>query len=181
VPEQGHLSRRPRGTSAPNRRYLRQGGGSYISGRSYARFRRSAGFRRAFALVSADVFDRVLGTWVRIRAAQADGRLVITDDGKTVRGAKSRNGKAPHLLEGFASLVGAVLTIGAMRTSTTYVSHTRTSGKLRHVQQKTHFASRRTPRNLAIGVLRLDGHASIAANRHHARDPQRTLKLLQAA
>jgi hypothetical protein len=30
--------------------------------------------------------------------------------------------------------------------------------------------------------LRLDGHASIAAaNRHHARDPQRTLKLLPTA
>jgi hypothetical protein len=29
--------------------------------------------------------------------------------------------------------------------------------------------------------LRMDGHTNIAAaNRHHARDPQRTLKLLQA-
>jgi hypothetical protein len=38
-----------------------------------------------------------------------------------------------------------------------------------------------TLRNLAISLLRLDGHANIAAaNRHHARDPQRTLKLLQA-
>jgi predicted transposase YbfD/YdcC len=37
-------------------------------------------------------------------------------------------------------------------------------------------------RSLAISVLRLDGHTNIAAaNRHHARDPQRTLKLLQAA
>ena len=37
-------------------------------------------------------------------------------------------------------------------------------------------------RNLAISLLRLDGHANIAAaNRHHARDPQRTLKLLQAS
>ena len=39
-----------------------------------------------------------------------------------------------------------------------------------------------TLRNLAISILHLDGHASIAAaNRHHARDPERTLKLLQAA
>ena len=39
-----------------------------------------------------------------------------------------------------------------------------------------------TLRSLAISLLRLDGHANIAAaNRHHARDPQRTLKLLQAA
>jgi hypothetical protein len=37
-------------------------------------------------------------------------------------------------------------------------------------------------RSLAISLLRLDGHANIAAaNRHHARDPWRTLKLLQAA
>ena len=37
-------------------------------------------------------------------------------------------------------------------------------------------------RSLAISLLRLDGHASIAAaNRHHARDPQWTLKLLQTA
>ena len=35
-------------------------------------------------------------------------------------------------------------------------------------------------RSLAISLLRIDGHANIAAaNRHHARDPQRTLKLLQ--
>jgi predicted transposase YbfD/YdcC len=37
-------------------------------------------------------------------------------------------------------------------------------------------------RSLAISILRLDGHANIAAaNRHHAHDPQRTLQLLQAA
>jgi hypothetical protein len=36
-------------------------------------------------------------------------------------------------------------------------------------------------RSLAISLLRLDGHINIAANRHHARDLQRTLKLLQTA
>ena len=37
-------------------------------------------------------------------------------------------------------------------------------------------------RSLAISLLRIDGHANIAAaNRHHARDPQRTLHLLQTA
>ena len=74
-------------------------------------------FRRAFALVSADVLDRVPGAWLHTRAAEADGRLVIAIDGKTVRGAKNKNGQT----------------------------------------------------NIA------------AANRHHARDPQRTLQLLQAA
>ena len=39
-----------------------------------------------------------------------------------------------------------------------------------------------TLRSLAISILRLDGHTNIAAaNRHHARDPKRTLNLLQAA
>jgi hypothetical protein len=38
------------------------------------------------------------------------------------------------------------------------------------------------PASLAISLPRLDGRTSIAAaNRHHARDPQRTLKLLQTA
>ena len=37
-------------------------------------------------------------------------------------------------------------------------------------------------RSLAISLLRLDGHANIAAAyRHYARDPQRTLKLLLIA
>ena len=39
-----------------------------------------------------------------------------------------------------------------------------------------------TLRSLAISLLRLDGHTNIAAaNRHHARDPQRMLRLLQTA
>ncbi len=37
-------------------------------------------------------------------------------------------------------------------------------------------------RSLAISLLRIDRHSNIAAaNRHHARDPQRTLQLLQTA
>jgi predicted transposase YbfD/YdcC len=66
-------------------------------------------FRRAFALVSADVLDRVLGAWLHTRAAQAGGRLVIAIDGKTVRGAKDKNGKAPHLVAALAHGIGAVL------------------------------------------------------------------------
>jgi hypothetical protein len=39
-----------------------------------------------------------------------------------------------------------------------------------------------TLRSLAISLLRLEGHINIAAaNRHHARNPQRTLQLLQTA
>jgi predicted transposase YbfD/YdcC len=66
-------------------------------------------FRRAFALVSADVLDQVLGAWLHTRAAQADGRLVIAIDGKTVRGAKGKDRKAPHLVAALAHGIGVVL------------------------------------------------------------------------
>jgi predicted transposase YbfD/YdcC len=66
-------------------------------------------FRRAFALVSPEVLDRVLGAWLHTRAVQAGGRLVIAVDGKTVRGAKDKTGKAPHLVAALAHGIGAVL------------------------------------------------------------------------
>ena len=66
-------------------------------------------FRRAFALVSPDVLDRVLGAWLHTRAVQAGGRLVIAIDGKAVRGAKDKTGKAPHLVAALAHGIGAVL------------------------------------------------------------------------
>jgi predicted transposase YbfD/YdcC len=66
-------------------------------------------FRRAFALVSADVLDQVLGAWLWTRAVRAGGRLVIAVDGKTVRGAKGRDGKAPHLVAALAHGIGTVL------------------------------------------------------------------------
>jgi predicted transposase YbfD/YdcC len=286
-------------------------------------------FRRAFALVSADVLDRVLGAWLHTRAVQSGGRLVIAVDGKAVRGAKGKDGKAPHLvaalahgigavlgqvavqeksneipavrelLKAFADLAGAVLTLDAMHTqhdtaqlilarhadyvmtvkgnmptlykqlkklpwaripsvSSVSEDHGRRArrtikvvlapawigfegaaqvAQLRrtvtkkgkktvevvylitsdgsaspetlaawarrhwHIENKLHWVRDVTYqedkslvrtgnaprvmaslRSLAISILRLDGHANIAAaNRHHARDPQRTLKLLQAA
>ena len=66
-------------------------------------------FRRAFALVNADVLDRALGAWLWTRAVQAGGRLVIAIDGKTVRGARNKTGKAPHLVAALAHGIGAVL------------------------------------------------------------------------
>jgi predicted transposase YbfD/YdcC len=286
-------------------------------------------FRRAFALVSPDVLDRVPGAWLHTRAVQAGGRLVIATDGKAVRGAKDKTGKAPHLvaalahgigavlgqaavdaksneipavrelLKAFASLAGAVITIDALHTqsdtaqvitgqqadyvmtvkgnmptlykrlkklpwaavpafsavSTDHGRRTRRTIKVALVPAWIEFAGaaqvaqlRRTVtrngkktvevvylitsdrnadpatlaawvrghweienrlhwvrdvtyqedkslvrtgnaprvmaslRSLAISLLRIDGHANIAAaNRHHARDPQRTLKLLQTA
>jgi len=50
-------------------------------------------FRRAFALVSPDVLDRVLGAWLHTRAVQAGGRLVIAIDGKAVRVRRTRPGR----------------------------------------------------------------------------------------
>ena len=286
-------------------------------------------FRRAFALVSPDVLDRVLGAWLHTRAVQASGRLVIAIDGKAVRGAKDKTGKAPHLvaalahgigavlgqaavdakpdeipavrelLKAFASLAGAVIMIDALHTqsdtaqvitgqqadyvmtvkgnmptlykrlkklpwaavpafsavSTDHGRRARRTIKVALVPAWIEFAGaaqvaqlRRTVtrngkktvevvylitsdrnadpatlaawvrghweienrlhwvrdvtyqedkslvrtgnaprvmaslRSLAISLLRIDGHANIAAaNRHHARDPQRTLKLLQTA
>ena len=66
-------------------------------------------FRRAFSLVNPDVLDRVLGAWLHTRAVRAGGRLVIAIDGKTVRGAKNKDGKAPHLVAALAHRIGAVL------------------------------------------------------------------------
>ncbi|HEX7162785.1 MAG TPA: ISAs1 family transposase, partial [Trebonia sp.] len=65
-------------------------------------------YRRAFALVNADLLDRVLGAWLHTRAVRAGGRLVIAIDGKTVRGAKGKSGKAPHLVAALAHGIGAV-------------------------------------------------------------------------
>ena len=286
-------------------------------------------FRRAFALVSPDVLDRVLGAWLHTRAVQVGGRLVIAIDGKTVRGAKDKTGKAPHLvaalahgigavlgqaavdaksneipavrelLKAFTSLAGAVITIDALHTQSDtaqvitgrqadYVmtvkgnmptlykrlkklpwaavpafsavstdhgrrarrtikvalvpawiefdgaaqvaqlrrtvtrngkktvevvylitsdrnadpatlaawvrGHWEIENRLHWVRDVTYQEDKslvRTGnaprvmaslRSLAISLLRIDGHANIAAaNRHHARDPQRTLKLLQTA
>jgi predicted transposase YbfD/YdcC len=66
-------------------------------------------FRRAFAMISSEVFDRVLGAWLHARAVRAGGRLVIAVDGKTVRGAKDKDGKAPHLVAALAHGTGEVL------------------------------------------------------------------------
>ena len=286
-------------------------------------------YRRTFAQVSADVLDALLGAWLHTRVTRIGGRMVIAVDGKAVRGAKGRDGKAPHLvaalahgigavlgqvavdaksneipavrelLKAFAGLAGAVVTMDALHAQhdtaqavldrgADYVmtvkanmptlysqpkklpwkdvpafSHvtkdhgrrarrtvkavlapawvgfggaaqaaqvrrtvTRKGKKTvevvyvitsdagvdaatlaawiqghRHIENRLHWVRDVTYqedkslvrtgnaprvmaslRSLAISILRLDGHANIAAaNRHHARDPQRTVNLLQAA
>jgi hypothetical protein len=66
-------------------------------------------FRRAFALISAEVPGQVTGAWLHTRATQAGGRRVITVDGKAVRGARNRVEKAPRLAAALAHGIGAVL------------------------------------------------------------------------
>jgi DDE_Tnp_1-associated/Transposase DDE domain len=66
-------------------------------------------FRRAFALISADVLDQVIGAWLHTRVTQAGGRLVIAVDGKAVRSARNRKEKALHLVAALAHGIGAVL------------------------------------------------------------------------
>jgi predicted transposase YbfD/YdcC len=66
-------------------------------------------FRRAFALISPDVLDQILGAWLWTRAVQAGSRLVIAIDGKAVRGARDKDGKAPHLVAALAHGIGTVL------------------------------------------------------------------------
>jgi predicted transposase YbfD/YdcC len=66
-------------------------------------------YRRAFGLVSADALDLAPGAWAWTRARRAGERLVIAVDGKTVRGAKGKDGKAPHLVAALAHGLGTVL------------------------------------------------------------------------
>ena len=66
-------------------------------------------FRRAFALLSPDRLDQVLGAWLHTRAVRAGGRLVIAVDGKAVRGAKSKGGKAPHLVAAWRTASASVI------------------------------------------------------------------------
>ena len=69
--------------------------------------------RRAFARLDAAKLDAVLGAWMWTRTRVVDQRRVIAIDGKTVRGARTRdsNGKAtaPHLVAAFDHDCGVVL------------------------------------------------------------------------
>jgi predicted transposase YbfD/YdcC len=65
-------------------------------------------FRRTFTQVRADILDAVLGAWLWTRVTRIDGRTVIAIDGKAVRGAKGKDGKAPHLVAALAHGTGAV-------------------------------------------------------------------------
>src|SRR5664279_3449604 len=54
--------------------------------------------RRVFALLDADLLDRLLGAFMWTRTHTVGTRRVIALDGKTVRGARSKTTTAPHLV-----------------------------------------------------------------------------------
>jgi predicted transposase YbfD/YdcC len=66
-------------------------------------------YRRAFTAVDPDKLDSALGAWLWTRSAQVMNRMVIAIDGKTVRGARGKDGKAPHLVAALAHGIGAVV------------------------------------------------------------------------
>ena len=66
--------------------------------------------RRTLQSVDADAFDAVLGDWLAARASQTEQRWpAIAVDGKTVRGARVGDGRAPHLLAAIGHADGVVL------------------------------------------------------------------------
>lgn len=65
--------------------------------------------RRAFARLDADRLDQLLGAYLWTRTEAVAGRRVIAIDGKTVRGARTGNAAAPHLVAAFDHATGTVL------------------------------------------------------------------------
>jgi len=65
--------------------------------------------RRTFARVDADLLDQVIGAHLWTRTRVVDDRRVIALDGKTVRGARTANTVAPHLVAAFDHTSGTVL------------------------------------------------------------------------
>jgi predicted transposase YbfD/YdcC len=65
--------------------------------------------RRTFARLDATVLDSVLAAWLWTRTRTVDERRVIAIDGKTVRGARSADRAAPHLVAALDHASGTVL------------------------------------------------------------------------
>ena len=65
--------------------------------------------RRAFGRLDAAKLDAVLGAWMWTRTTVVDQRRVIAIDGKTIRGARTHDSTAPHLVAAFDHGHGVVL------------------------------------------------------------------------
>ena len=65
--------------------------------------------RRVIEAMDQAMFARICGAWTRLRAEQISNQLVIAVDGKTVRGARHHNDRAPHLVAALTHDTGLVL------------------------------------------------------------------------
>ena len=65
--------------------------------------------RKLFARLDVAALDRQLGVLAWTRTGQVEGRRVIAIDGKTVRGARTTQVPAPHLVAGLDHATGVVL------------------------------------------------------------------------
>jgi hypothetical protein len=66
-------------------------------------------FRKVLARLDAAILDQLVGAFLCTRTRVVGGRRVIAIDGKTVRGARTANGAAPHLVSAFDHATGTVL------------------------------------------------------------------------
>jgi predicted transposase YbfD/YdcC len=75
-----------------------------------------ATFWRVLTAVDPAALDRAMGAWVsaQLAARRSQGRRVVAVDGKTVRGARTGDGTAPHLLACLDHGTGVVLAQAAV-------------------------------------------------------------------
>jgi predicted transposase YbfD/YdcC len=66
-------------------------------------------FRRVLCAVDAEWLEGVVCAWVCLRVGHIKGRRCLSFDGKAVRGARDKDGKAPHLLSGIVHGTHAVI------------------------------------------------------------------------
>lgn len=66
-------------------------------------------FRRVLSRLDAGVLDALIGAFVWTRTRVVEGRRVIAIDGKTTRGARTREHPAPHLVSAMDHATGTVV------------------------------------------------------------------------
>jgi hypothetical protein len=83
-------------------------------------------FRRVPFRLDADWFDQLAGAWTWLRCRPMNGRTVISFDGKTIRGAKTRSTRAPHLLSALVQGADAIIAQTAVDAKTNEILCLRT-------------------------------------------------------
>jgi hypothetical protein len=156
---------------------------------------------RVLTTVDPAAAGRAVGAWVgaQLAARRPAAQVVLAVDGKAVRGARTGDGTAPHLLacldHGAGVVLAQVAVDGKTNEITVFTALLAQAGDLdgvlhwvRDVTFGEDASTARTGtgphvmaalRNLVISILRMAGHVSIAvALRHTARDPLRAFRLL---